>query len=144
MKSIDSDKGAQWILESTTKLSHYLVLNSRELMASYLARGMLSPLKETPFFDDLTSTFNKIEEKLSDRGQNFLSEMSTELKFEAGPKWGLGLDPDIIDTIRSACTERHQLKINYSSNNSKTVRDRILDRTFYIFQRLFISCSRRS
>ena len=134
-KGRDSDNGAQWTLENTTKLSHYLVLNSRELMALYLARGMLSPLKETPFFDDLTSTFNKIEEKLGDKGQNFLSEMSSELKFEAGPKWGLGLDPDIIDTIRSACTERHQLKINYSSNNSKTVRDRILGPHFLYFSK---------
>ena len=122
-------------MEKTTKVSHYLVLNSRELLALYLARSMLSPLKETPFFDDLRTTFNKIEEKLSSKGKDYLDEVSTELHFEPGPRWGLGLDPDVIETVRSACSERQKLKINYKSNNSKTVRDRILGPQFLYFSK---------
>lgn len=94
---------------------------------------MLSPLKETPFFDDLNTTFSKIEEKLTGKGQSFLDEVSNDFHFEPGPKWGLGLNPDIIETIRAACTERHKLKVNYSSTNSQTTRDRILGPHFLYF-----------
>ena len=95
-KGKDDVNGTRWTLEKTTKVSHYLVLSARELIALYLAKGMLSPLKETPFFDDLNNTFSKIEEKLTGKGQSFLDEVSNDFHFEPGPKWGLGLNPDEI------------------------------------------------
>lgn len=132
-KGKDDVNGTRWTLEKTTKVSHYLVLSARELIALYLARGMLSPLKETPFFEDLTTTFSKIEEKLTGKGQSFLDEVSNDFHFEPGPKWGLGLNPDVIETVRAACTERHQLKVNYSSTNSQSTRDRVLGPHFLYF-----------
>ena len=132
-KGQDDDNGTRWALEKTTKVNNYLVLTARELMALYFARSMLSPLKETPFFDDLTTTFHKIEEKLSIKGKNSLEEVSKEFHFEPGAKWGLGLNPDIIETIRAACTEGQKLKVNYSSTNSQTTKDRILGPHFLYF-----------
>jgi predicted DNA-binding transcriptional regulator YafY len=129
----DEVNGVRWSLERNSKISHYLVLSSRELIALYLARGMLAPLKETPFYEDLQSTFNKIDEKISTKSQTFLDEVANDFYFEPGPKWGLGLNPDIIDTLRAACTERHQLKVNYASSSSQTIRDRKLGPHFLYF-----------
>ena len=134
-KGTDDVNGTKWTLEKTTKVSHYLVLDSRELVALYLARGMLAPLKDTPFFADLTSAFSKIDEKLTRKGQDFLNEVSNEFYFEPGPKWGLGLNPDIVDTVRAACTERHKIKVNYSSSNSQKTTDRILGPQFLYFSK---------
>lgn len=132
-KGRDDDNGVRWAIEKNTKIGHYLILSAKELMALYFAKGALSPLKDTPFYKDLDSTFKKIEEQVPKDGREFLEEVSSELHFDAGPKWGLGLDPEILDTVRSACTERHLLKINYSSNNSQTTRDRLLGPKFMYF-----------
>ncbi|MFK7827867.1 MAG: helix-turn-helix transcriptional regulator [Oligoflexales bacterium] len=134
-KGTDDVNGTRWTLEKTTKVSHYLVLDSRELVALYLARGMLAPLRDTPFFTDLTSAFGKIDEKLTRKGQDFLNEVSNEFYFEPGPKWGLGLNPDVIDTVRAACTERQKLKVNYTSSNSQSTTDRILGPQFLYFSK---------
>ena len=132
-KGRDDDNGIRWAIEKNTKVGHYLILSARELMALYLARGVLAPLKETPFYEDLSSTFTKIEEQVSRQGKDFLEEVASDFHFEAGPKWGLGLEPDVIDTVRAACTEKQQLKINYSSANSQTTKDRIVGPKFLYF-----------
>ena len=129
-----SDKmGTRWTLERVTKVSHYLVLTSRELLALYLARMVLEPLRDTPFYEDLQTTFGKIEEKLGEKGQTHLNEVSHEMHFEPGPRWGLGIKPEIVDTVRAACTEGQYLSINYSSTNSGTTRDRKIGPEFLYF-----------
>lgn len=134
-KGKNEDNGARWTLQKTTKLNHYLLLSPRELIALYLARGMLSPLQETPFFQDLDTAFSKIDEKIPSKSQDFLGELSSEFRFEPGPKWGLGLSPDVIETVRAACTERQKLRVVYSSVNSGTKRERILGPHFLYFSK---------
>lgn len=112
------DQGTRWTLERSTRVSQYLVLGVRELFALYLARAAMTPLRDTPFYEDVVSVFDKIDDKLGINGQRFLSELSQDLHFEPGPRWGLGLNPDIVETVRSACTERQQLAITYASVNS--------------------------
>jgi predicted DNA-binding transcriptional regulator YafY len=132
-KGKSDDNGTKWTLERNTRVSHYLVLSARELIALYLARGVLSPLKDTPFFDDLQSTFDKIEDKLGEKSHSFLSEISQDFHFEPGPRWGLGLNPDITETIRAACTERHLLSVTYHSSSRGTTNERILGPHFLYF-----------
>lgn len=117
-KGKSDENGTRWTLERNTKLNHYLVLNSRELMALYLARSVLSSLKQTPFYADLSTTFDKISEKLGTKAVSFMDEMSQEFHFDNGPQWGLGLKAEIIDTVRAAVTERQILSMTYSSVNS--------------------------
>ena len=61
----DVNRAQKWALDKSTKVGEYLSLTMREIMALHLARSILTPVKETPFFDDLQSLFNKIEDKLS-------------------------------------------------------------------------------
>jgi predicted DNA-binding transcriptional regulator YafY len=127
------EQGTRWTLERNAKVNHYLVLSSRELMGLYLARSVLSPLKDTPFYQDLVSTFQKIEEKLGNKSQGFLEELGQELHFEPGPRWGLGINPDVVDTIRAACNERQLLRVQYSSTNSGKTSHRKIGPHFLYF-----------
>ena len=88
-KGKDDDNGVRWAIEKNTKIGHYLILSAKELMALYFAKGALSPLKDTPFYKDLNSTFEKIEQQVPNDGREFLEEISSELHFEAGPKLSL-------------------------------------------------------
>ena len=109
----------KWKLERNTRINQYLVLSARELFALFLARGALTPLQSTPFFNDLQTIFQKLEEKLGKKQIDYLESLQNEMKFEPGPQWGLGLNPDVLDTIRAACAESHVLECTYYSVNSK-------------------------
>lgn len=134
-KGKSDDMGVRWTLERNARINHYLVLSSRELLALYLARSVLEPLRETPFYEDLAATFHKIEDKIGTQSQKHLNELSQDLHFEPGPRWGLGLNPDVIDTVRAAVTEKHVLSIVYASVNSGTHRQRRVGPQFLYFAR---------
>lgn len=121
-----NESGIRWRLERTTRINQYLALTTRELFALFLSRGALKPLSGTPFFEDLQSIFKKLEEKLGDKQRDYLDELSQDLKFEPGPQWGLGLSPEVLDTVQAACSEGHLLSLTYSSASSKTERKRTL------------------
>jgi predicted DNA-binding transcriptional regulator YafY len=112
------DHASRWTMEHEAKVGGYLTLGARELLALYLARSVLAPLEHTPFYDDLQSIFKKIDDKLGSAAKAHLDELYQEFKFEPGPKWSLGLSPDVIDTVRAACTERQILQIDYASARS--------------------------
>lgn len=115
----------KWKLQRNTSINQYFVLTARELFALYLARGMLTPLSHTPFYEDLNSIFNKLESRLGAKQAEHLNALESEMKFEPGPQWGLGLNPDILETVRAACAEGQLIKTTYYSANSKkeTVRE---------------------
>jgi len=132
-QGINNDLGTRWTLEQNTKIQQHLILNSRELFALYLARSVLIPLKETPFCADLQSVFQKIEDRLGGKSQGVLREVATDFHFEPGPRWGLGIDPDVVETIRAACIERQVLLIHYASVNGGDTRDRKVGPQFLYF-----------
>lgn len=129
-----SDDNAQrWALDRVARVNEHFVLTARELLALYLARGALTPLKDTPFYADLDSIFAKIDERLGARHHEHLDELSSELRFEPGPRWGLGLDPDTLETVRSSCTNRQVLKVRYYSASAGTDRVRRLGPHYLYF-----------
>ena len=126
LKGTSVDGAKRWTLEKTTRLTDYLVLNAREVLALFLARNMMVPLKDTPFFQDLESTFAKIEGKVGKKMQDYMEELSQDLAFEPGPIWGLGLNPEVIDTCRAALLEKQKIKLQYFSVRSNQKSERIL------------------
>jgi predicted DNA-binding transcriptional regulator YafY len=113
-----TDEGAaRWKLGNHTRITDSFFLSPKELLALYLARGVLAPLRETYFYEDLQSIFRKIEDRLSERTCRHLHELSSEFHFEPGPRWGLGIEPDVLETVRAACAERQWLEVTYFSAN---------------------------
>lgn len=131
--SSDETDAARWKLEQNTKISQYLVLSYRELVALYLARQSLEPLKSTPFYSDLQSVFLKFEERLGKKAKEFFETIQKEILFAPTPQWGLGLDARVLESIQFACSEGQTLKVHYSSVSSKTERVRHLGPHFLYF-----------
>ncbi len=131
-KGIDENAN-RFILQENTRINGTLVLSIKELFALFLARGMLKPLEGTPFYDDLTSVFSKIEEKLGTRQKSYLKDFQSEWSFEPGPKWGLGLDPDLLETVRACCAEKQILEVQYASASSQRTTKRRLGPHFLYF-----------
>jgi predicted DNA-binding transcriptional regulator YafY len=76
------DGGTIWRLERSKTVGQNLVLSARELIALYLARGVLSPLQGTPTYQDLKSAFDKIEERLGSKHQEFFETLAGEIQFQ--------------------------------------------------------------
>lgn len=93
----EDEQRQKWTLERNTRINQYLVLSARELFALFLARGMLTPLSATPFYQDLQNIFQKLEQKLGEKQVDYISSLQEEMKFEAGPQWGLGLNPEVLE-----------------------------------------------
>lgn len=125
--------GTRWKMEKTKQINQYLVLSVRELVALYLSKNALKPLEGTPFYEDLESTFHKIQEKLTSKHKSFLQDLQKEIQFEPKPKWGLGVDAETLETVRAACSEGHIFQCKYNSVNSKTNKKRLLGPHYLYF-----------
>jgi predicted DNA-binding transcriptional regulator YafY len=123
----------RWKVNRTLKVAKSLVLSPRELVGLYLAKNALTPLKDTPFYQDLEGAFQKIESVLGAKCLEYLREVSTGIHFEPGPRWGLGIDSEVIDTVRACCEEGQLLSVEYSSQNSQSKRRRTLGPHFLYF-----------
>lgn len=123
----------RWVLERLTKISEHFVLSPKELLSLYIARGVLAPLKETPFFSDLDGVFKKIELRIGTKGSEYLQDLSQEFQFQSGPRWGLGLDPELLETVRACCNEKQILSATYQSTSSGNTRQRKLGPHYLYF-----------
>ena len=129
----EDSRTLRWKCDSTLRVAKSLVLSPREFVALYLARHSLAPLRDTPFFEDIELAFKKIEDLLGAKGADYLQQLSTGIQFAPGPRWGLGVDPDVIDTVRDCCDEGHVLSVKYRSQNSGDFRVRRLGPQFLYF-----------
>jgi len=127
------NNSSRWILESVTRINEHFVLSSRELLALYFAQGVLIPLKDTPFYGDLQSIFGKIEARLGTKGTAYFDELRSEIHFEPGPRWGLGIDPDVLETVRACCAERQVLDVVYATAGRQETRQRQLGPQFLYY-----------
>jgi predicted DNA-binding transcriptional regulator YafY len=125
--------GEKFILEQPVKISNYLVLTSNELFALYLSQSALTPLQDTPFFADIKGVFNKISEKISTQGRGYMDELRNAFSFEGHARWGLGIDPEVTSTLRSACQERQLVKIAYKGIQDSLARERVVGPEFLYF-----------
>ncbi|MCB0367668.1 MAG: transcriptional regulator [Bdellovibrionales bacterium] len=116
--NVDEHGGQRFKVNSQHKIKDYLVLNPRELLSLFLVRGILKPLSNTPFYQDLEALFKRIESYLGDKEFQYLDEISSEIQFEPGPRWALGgVSADTMDTLRACCTEKQIVEVDYSSAN---------------------------
>jgi predicted DNA-binding transcriptional regulator YafY len=110
-------EASRWKMERHSRVAEYLVLSARELFALYLAREALLPLEATEFYQDLTEAFGKIEAKLGSNSQKYVETLRAEVRYEPSPRWGFGLDAELVDTVRAAAAEGQVLEVYYRSVN---------------------------
>ena len=134
-KGKTDDQGTKWVLETQSHLGQPLTLTFSELWSLYFARNALKNLENTPFYENLESTFTKIEEKLGSKAQEYLNEVSAEIKFDEGPKLGSSISDEIIGTIKAGCGEKQLLNIEYASAHSQTKKIRKVGPLFIYFSK---------
>jgi|GEM_PF-831282 len=131
----DGRRTARYKVDASVSVAKSFSLQPNELLALYIARGMLKPLAETLFYRDLDRFFKRIEALFDARTRKHLDELGSSIHFEAGPKWALGVTPDILDTVKAACEEGHVLKFHYEGANGKPARDRTVGPHFLYFSK---------
>jgi len=131
----EGETKSKWRLEKNTKIGQYLLLSARELFALFLARGVLTPLQGTPIYEDLQNIFNRIESKLGTKHNEHLKDLVSELHFEPGPQWGLGLVPEVLETVRAGCSENQAIECVYFSVNSQSETKRKLGPHYLYYAR---------
>lgn len=131
----DEMRANRYRINRTLQAGKPLNLNLRELLALYVARNTLSPLKDTQFYKDLQGVFNKIEKLLGSKYQAHLAELSSEVRFEVGPRWGLGINSTLFDAVLACCNESQLLSVKYKSVSSGDCRTRTLGPHFLYFAR---------
>ena len=134
-KGRDDSGATRWVLDPSMRVGDYLTLQYRELIALYLAKGALEPLRETPFYEDLTELFSKINDRIGPKGREFMKELEKEYAFHPGPVWGLGLQPGVADTCRKAVEERQMLRCTYDSVSSGSRTSRHLGPHYLFFSK---------
>ncbi|NDD92074.1 transcriptional regulator [bacterium] len=127
--------GGRFRIDTTVKVAKHLTLSPRELFALYMGRGMLTPLRDTALFKDLDRVFDQIDTLLPQGAKERLDDLSKEVSFEPGPKWGLGIAPDLLDTVLSACSNSQVLEFDYQSPSKGEKRRRRLGPHFMYFSK---------
>jgi predicted DNA-binding transcriptional regulator YafY len=112
-----SGEAQRWKLSRNVRVNDYLALTVGELAALWMARAALKPLEGTYFHESIQSAFAKIEEHLGTKALDHLAELSKELAFEPGPRWGLSVSADIVDTLGAGCREGQVVRIDYEGVN---------------------------
>jgi proteasome accessory factor B len=77
--------------------------------------------------------FDKISEKISSKGRGYMDELRGAFSFEGHARWGLGIDPEVTSTLRSACQERQLVKMTYKGISDASSRERIVGPEFLYF-----------
>lgn len=129
----DEVRAMRYKANRTLKVGRTLTLDIRELFALYVARNMLTPLRDTPLYSDLERMFKRIEQGLGPRCQEHLQELAADIHFAPGPRWSLGIHPEVLDVAEKCCAEGHILTAEYSSVNSGDKRKRTLGPHFLYF-----------
>lgn len=132
-KAKEDNGGTRYAMEPLARVTKYLVLNPRELFALYFSRAALQPFEHTPFFEDLQRVFSRIENLIGEKGRDYLKELSSSIAFDPAPKFGLGVQSDFLDTIRSACEERMMISATYVSVKDNQPRERKLGPHFLYY-----------
>ena len=130
----DPQAGDRFRIESSVKVARHLTLSARELFALYMTRGMLTPLRESALYADLEKVFRQIDALIPKSGREHIDELSAEVGFEPGPRWGLGVTTEILDTILAACSNSQVLEMDYQSTASTERRKRRLGALHVFFK----------
>jgi predicted DNA-binding transcriptional regulator YafY len=102
-----------WALVESAKHHIPIPFNIAELMALYFSSDMLKTLKNTLFYDSLTSLFQKIKATLPPEYTTYLRHVESSLKVDLKPTKNYGRFRTIIDQINQAILDRQHVRITY-------------------------------
>jgi predicted DNA-binding transcriptional regulator YafY len=116
-----------WSLLDTMKHHIPIPFNLMELMALYFSRDMMKVFKDTVFYDNLESLFNKIKTTLPKESLNFLDRTEHVLSLGIKPYKEYGRFKEIINRVNEAAVNRRSVEIVYFTMSRKKETKRKVD-----------------
>lgn len=134
------DQKNYWSLMASAKHQIPIPFNITELMALYFSSDMLKMLKNTLFYDSLTSLFQKIKATLPPEYMTYLRHFESSLKVDLKPTKDYSRFREIIDQINNAILNRQHVRITYFAMSRQKTSQRVVapyklwffDGTFYM------------
>ena len=124
---------SRWKIHVGVRIGEVLQLNRQELLALYLSRQSLLPLKETAIYRDFESAFTKIDKVLGRPEVKELRNLETEVHFANFQGLLITMNRDVVDAAHAACAEGHVLECTYFSPERKATECRRLGPHFMTF-----------
>jgi len=119
----DRARGTYLLTEPTAELPG-VILSQGELIALYFAEKVLAQYRGTPFEDDITSAFRKMQELLPEQVKVSPSDLDDYLSFAPGPLHAP--EAEVFRDLLATQRLRRKLLIRYRSlNSNRTVQRRI-------------------
>ena len=116
-----------WSLLDTMKHHIPIPFNLMELMALYFSRDMMKVFKDTVFYDNLESLFNKIKTTLPKESLNFLDRTEQVLHLGIKPYKDYGRFKEIINRVNEAAVNKKSVEIVYFTMSRKKETRRKVD-----------------
>ena len=108
-----------WSLLDTMKHHIPIPFNLMELMALYFSRDMMKVFKDTVFYDNLESLFNKIKTTLPKESLNYLERTEQVLHLGIKPYKDYGRFKEIINRVNEAAVNKKSVEIVYFTMSRK-------------------------
>ena len=114
---ITNDKETNiWKLDPVAQISKSISFSAKDLISLFIAQESITHLKGSPVYADIKVFFDKILTSLKIKDFDALNEYKDIFGFKFRANWHSGISQETLDTIHSACAEKHLLKVNYKSN----------------------------
>jgi predicted DNA-binding transcriptional regulator YafY len=116
-----------WSLLDTMKHQIPIPFNLMELMALYFSRDMMKVFKDTVFYDNLESLFNKIKATLPKESLTYLGKTEQILQMGIKPYKDYGRFREIINRVSEAAIQKKSIEIVYYTMSRKKESRRKVD-----------------
>ena len=103
---------SRWRLAPFAEIRQSIQFTYQEIFALYVARKSLDHLRGTPIHSALENLFVKLEKLLGNKTEMF-QELLGNLEFRPQMTWHTSVAHVILDTVYSALSEGHPLRILY-------------------------------
>jgi predicted DNA-binding transcriptional regulator YafY len=123
----DDDGRVRWRLEGQILKGLETGFTLAELCALYMSRNLLESVAGTPFRQELTMAFARIEKMLSPRMRQFLDAMPAVLAAKAGPaSVSDGANADVMARLLEATLHHRVATMRYHSVSSGRQKDYVV------------------
>ncbi len=116
-----------WSLLDTMKHHIPIPFNLMELMALYFSRDMMKVFRDTVFYDNLESLFNKIKTTLPKESLNYLEKTEQVLHMGIKPYKDYGRFKEIVNRVNEAAINKKSVEIVYFTMSRKKETRRRVD-----------------
>jgi predicted DNA-binding transcriptional regulator YafY len=116
-----------WSLLDTMKHQIPIPFNLMELMALYFSRDMMRVFKDTVFYENLESLFNKIKTTLPKESLTYLGKTEQVLQMGIKPYKDYGRFKEIINRVSEAAVQKKSIEIVYYTMSRKKESRRKVD-----------------